>query len=119
MTEKQKFTNVDQYIASFPPQVQTILQTLRQSIQQIAPQAQEKISYQMPTYYLNGNLVHFAGYHNHIGFCPTPSAIEAFQAQLTPYKTSKGAIQFPIDQPLPLGLIQAIVKFRLEQALAK
>lgn len=106
-------TTIDQYIAGFPEEVQILLSELRSTIRQAAPQATEKISYQMPTFYLNGNLVHFAAYKNHIGFYPTPSGIAAFQDELKGYKSSKGAVQFPIDEPLPLKLISKIVKFRV------
>jgi len=91
------------------------LNALRTSIRSAAPDATEKMSYQMPTFYLNGNLVHFAAYRKHIGFYPTPSAIFAFRDELKPYKTSKGAVQFPIDKPLPLDLISRIVSFRVEE----
>ena len=111
--------NIDDYIASFPQEVQVILEKLRQTIRQAAPDATEKISYQMPTFYLNGNLVHFAAYKNHIGFYPAPSGIGAFEAELSEYKTSKGAIQFPIDKPLPLALVKKIVAFRVDENLAK
>lgn len=91
---------------------------MRETVQKAAPEAVEDICYRMPTYKLNGNLVHFAGYKNHIGFYPTPSAIEKFKHDLTLYKTSKGAIQFPIDQPLPLELVRKIVLFRVKESLA-
>ncbi len=110
--------NIDDYIASFPQEVQVILEKLRQTIRQAAPDATEKISYQMPTFYLNGNLVHFAAYKNHIGFYPAPSGIVAFQDELTKYRTSKGAIQFPINEPLPLALVKKIVQFRVKENLA-
>lgn len=110
--------NIDDYIASFPQEVQVILEKLRQTIRQAAPDATEKISYQMPTFYLNGNLVHFAAYKNHIGFYPAPSGIVAFQDELTKYKTSKGAIQFPINEALPLALVKKIVAFRVKENLA-
>ncbi len=110
---------IDAYIAQFPQDVQTILQGLRATIQATAPEATEKISYQMPTFYLEGNLVHFAAYKHHIGFYPAPSAIEAFEDELASYKTSKGAVQFPIDQPLPLDLIRRVVVFRVAENLEK
>jgi len=111
--------SIDDYIATFPHEVQAILEKLRQTIRKAAPDATEKISYQMPTFYLNGNLVHFAAYKNHIGFYPAPSGIVAFEAELSEYKTSKGAIQFPIDKPLPLALVKKIVTFRVDENLAK
>lgn len=110
---------IDDYIVQFPKEVQRKLQELRQVIKETAPEAEERISYRMPTYYLKGNLVHFAAYSGHIGFYPAPSGIEAFKDQLAVYKTSKGAIQFPIDEDLPLGLIRKIVKFRVEENLNK
>ncbi len=113
------FTTIDEYIASFSHETQAILEQLRQTIRKAAPDATEKISYQMPTFYLNGNLVHFAAYKNHIGFYPAPSGIVAFESELTKYKTSKGAIQFPLDKPLPLALVKKIVAFRVHENIAK
>jgi len=107
--------DIDKYISNFPDNVQLILQELRATIQKAAPTAKETISYQMPTFTLHGNLVHFAAYKNHIGFYPAPSGIESFKDELKPYKTSKGAIQFPIDKPLPLNLISKIVTNRVEE----
>jgi uncharacterized protein YdhG (YjbR/CyaY superfamily) len=95
------------------------LKQLRKIIREQAPQAQEKISYQMPTFYLNGNLVHFAAHTKHIGFYPTPSGIEAFKSKLSKYKNSKGSVQFPIDEPLPIELIKRIVKFRVAEHTKK
>ncbi len=118
-SQKAGFTSIDEYIAAFPAKIQTVLQELRATIKVAAPDATEKISYQMPTFALKGNLVHFAAHKNHIGFYPTPSGIEAFREQLAPYESSKGAVQFPIDQPLPLGLISEIVKFRVAENLRK
>ncbi|HBF89007.1 MAG TPA: hypothetical protein DDX39_10235 [Bacteroidales bacterium] len=111
--------NIDEYIASFPANIQLILEALRATILKAAPNAQEAISYQMPTFKLNGNLVHFAAYKNHIGFYPTPSGIEFFKQELSAYKGAKGSVQFPIDKPLPLGLIAQIVKFRATENLIK
>lgn len=108
---------IDEYIATFPPETQKLLTEIRKIIAQAAPEATEKISYAMPTFYLKGNLVHFAGYKNHIGFYPAPSGITAFQEELSGYKNSKGAIQFPLDKPLPQELISRIVKFRAEENL--
>jgi uncharacterized protein YdhG (YjbR/CyaY superfamily) len=109
---KITFKSIDEYIMQFPPEVQEILRKLKKVITDSAPNAQEKISYQMPTYYLHGNLVHFAAFKKHIGFYPTPSGIEAFKNELSVYKGSKGAVQFPIEKPLPYELISEIVKFR-------
>jgi uncharacterized protein YdhG (YjbR/CyaY superfamily) len=108
-------SNIDTYISQYPAHIQDILMKLRQVIKAAAPDATEKISYQMPTFYLNGNLVHFAAYKNHIGFYPAPSGIETFREELTKYRTSKGAIQFPIDQPLPWTLIKRIVQYRVKE----
>ncbi len=107
--------NTDEYIASFPEDTQKLLKQLRAAIKKAAPKAEEVISYQMPTYKLNGALVHFAGYEKHIGFYPTPSAIAAFKKELSAYKSSKGAVQFPLDKPLPLVLVTEIVKFRVKE----
>ena len=113
------YSSIDEYIASFPEDIQARLQALRNAIHEAAPDAQEKISYQMPTFYLKGNLVHFAAFKNHIGFYPAPSGIEAYQEELAKYKTSKGAIQLPLDEPLPLGLVQEIVRYRVAENLKK
>lgn len=112
-------TIIDEYIAGFPPDVQAILQKIRATIHKAAPQAEETISYQMPTFVLHGNLVHFAAFKNHIGFYPVPSGIEAFKKELSAYKGAKGSVQFPLDRPIPYGLISKIVKFRVKENLAK
>ncbi len=112
-------TTIDAYIASFPASTQNLLQQMRSTITNAAPKAEEAISYGMPTFKLQGNLVHFAGYKSHIGFYPAPSGIEAFADELKKYKTSKGAIQFPIDEKLPLALVTKIVKFRVKENLSK
>lgn len=117
--KKTGFTAIDDYIATFPPTTQVILQQLRATINAAAPQAEEKISYQMPTFALKGNLVHFAAYPHHIGFYPTPSAITAFAEELARYKSAKGSVQFPIDEPLPLELISRMVAFRVAENLEK
>lgn len=119
--EDNKVTNdtIDQYIAACAPEVQEILHTLRKVIHEAAPEATEKISYQMPTFYLHSNLVHFAAFKNHIGFYPAPSGIEAFQEELAQYKGAKGSVQFPLRQPLPYELIARIVKFRADENLLK
>jgi uncharacterized protein YdhG (YjbR/CyaY superfamily) len=113
------FTSIDEYIATFPSDIQKILKKLRATIKSAAPKAEEKISYQMPTFYLNGNLVHFAAFKNHIGFYPAPRGIEAFKEELSAYEGSKGAVRFPMDKPLPLALIRKIVKFRVAENLKK
>jgi uncharacterized protein YdhG (YjbR/CyaY superfamily) len=109
------FRSIDEYIATFPPDIQARLASVRATIRAAAPDATERISYQMPTFWLNGNLVHFAALKNHIGFYPTPSGIDAFQDETTMYKSTKGALQFPLDQPLPLDLIRRIVEFRVAE----
>lgn len=106
---------IDKYISGFPKEVQVLLKQVRDTIKMAVPEAEETIKYGMPTFVLNGNLVHFAGYKKHIGFYPTPSGIENFQKELSEYKTSKGAIQFPLDKPIPFDLIAKIVKFRVKE----
>lgn len=113
------FTSIDEYIATFPGEVQLLLEELRATIKAAAPDAKEKISYQIPTFYLKGNLVHFAAYKKHIGFYPTPSGIQAFQKELSIYKGAKGSVQFPLDKPLPLELIGRIVKYRVVENLER
>jgi uncharacterized protein YdhG (YjbR/CyaY superfamily) len=108
--------NIDEYIAGFPRDVQEILNQIRTTIRKVAPDAEEAIKYRIPTFVLNGNLVHFAAFKNHIGFYPTPSGIAAFKHQLSRYKSAKGSVQFPIDKPMPLGLIEEIVNFRVKEA---
>ena len=110
---------VDDYIRSFPEEVQLILEKVRATIRQEAPEATETIKYAMPTYVYNGNLVHFAAYKNHIGFYPAPVGIESFQKELSVYKGGKGSVQFPIDQPMPLDLIARVVAFRYLQNAEK
>jgi uncharacterized protein YdhG (YjbR/CyaY superfamily) len=115
--DTQPIRTIDEYIAFFPEDVQAKLRELRAVIQAAAPDALEKIGYQMPTFYLEGNLVHFAAYQNHIGFYPAASGVAHFMDELAAYKTSKGAIQFPIQQPIPLDLVTRIVKFRAAENL--
>jgi len=106
---------IDDYIAAFPPAVRLLLEEIRRTIRRAAPEAKEAIRYGIPTFVLNGNLVHFGAFKNHIGFYPTPSAIAAFQGELSTYGTAKGSVQFPLDRPLPLDLITRIVRFRVEE----
>lgn len=113
------FKNTDEYIAQQPAEIRETLQELRETIKNAAPDAEEVISYGMPAYKQNGPLVYFAAYKNHIGFYPTSSGIEDFKNEITAYKSSKGAIQFPIDKPLPLDLVSRIVKSRIERNLQK
>jgi uncharacterized protein YdhG (YjbR/CyaY superfamily) len=118
-TNATRPTTIDEYIAAFPEEVRKILQTLREAMRAEAPQAEETIKYGMPTFTLHGNLVHFAAYKNHIGLYPTSSPMEAFKDELSAYKTSRGAIQFPIDRPLPLPLIRRIVAYRVRESTQK
>ncbi len=118
-TNQSTPTTIDEYISGFPPEIQEILQRIRRTIQQAAPQATEAMAYQMPTFKLEGNLVHFAAFKHHIGFYPTPSGTEKFQTEIARYKHAKGSIQFPLDQPIPYALITKIVKFRVKENLAK
>ena len=115
----KKHNNIDEYIAGFPVETQQILNRLREDLQQMVPNAKQKISYAIPTFTLNGNLIHFAGYKNHIGLYPGSKAIEVFADDLKGYQTSKGTIQFPIEKPLPMVLIKKIVDFCVVQKLAK
>lgn len=116
----EKAKSIDDYIANFPKEVQLVLEQVRATIKAAAPEAEEAISYAMPTFKLEGkNLVHFAGYKNHIGFYATPTGHEAFADDLSAYKQGKGSVQFPLDQPMPLDLIARIVAFRVEQSKEK
>ena len=117
--EKTNFKTIDAYISTFPEEVQGILEKVRQTIQKAAPEATEAMSYQIPTFKLSGNLVHFAAFKNHIGFYPGARAMEVFGNELSAYEVSKGTIQFPKDQPIPFPLIQKIVKHRVKENLEK
>ena len=110
---------IDAYIADFPKAVQQILQKVRATIKTAAPDAKETIKYGIPTFTLNGNLVHFGGYKEHIGFYPAPAGIAEFKKELAPYASGKGTIRFPLDKPIPFALITRIVKFRVKKNLAK
>jgi uncharacterized protein YdhG (YjbR/CyaY superfamily) len=112
---KSKPKTIDEYIAMFPKNVQKILENLSQVIRETAPEAEETIDYGIPTFKLNGNLVHFAAFKNHIGFYPTPSGIEAFKEELSSYKQSKGTVQFPLNKPIPFDLVKKIVAFRVKE----
>jgi len=117
---KPHCATISEYIAQFPKPTQKLLKSLRQSIKDTAPMAVEKIAYGIPTFALNGNLVHFAAYSKHIGFYPGSAAIVVFKKDLLGYKTAKGTVQFPIDKPLPLALIQKIVRYRVTtQAISR
>jgi uncharacterized protein YdhG (YjbR/CyaY superfamily) len=119
MNNKTGIQPIDEYIAAFPEEVQEKLVSIYRLIAGEVPKATVKISYGMPTFVLKGNLVHFAAFKNHIGFYPAPSGIQAFQEELTGYKTSKGAIQFPLDKPIPYELISKITAFRVAENLRK
>lgn len=116
---KKNFETIDEYIDTFPMNVRSILQELRRAIRDAAPEVKEGISYQMPVFKLNGNLVWFAAFKNHIGFYPRASAIEAFNDKLSAYNISRGTVKFPINEPLPFDLIKEMVKFRAKENLSK
>ena len=118
-SKKAGFTSIDEYIATFPKDIQEILEKLRATIRKAAPEAEETINYQLPTFTLKGNLVHFAAFKKHIGFYPTPSGIEKFKKELSVYQGAKGSVQFPLDKPIPYGLISKIVKFRVKENLER
>jgi len=117
--ESNKAKTIDEYIAQCPKEIQRKLKDMRATIKSAAPTATERISYRMPTFYLEGNLVHFAALKNHIGFYPTPSGVDAFIKETSKYASTKGAIQFPLDEPLPLKLVGKIVKFRVRENLKR
>lgn len=119
MDHKKRYTCIDEYISTFPPAVRRILQQLRETIRESAPEAEETINYQMPAFKLNGILVWFAAFKNHIGFFPKISAIEAFKERLIKYDLSRGTIRFPLNEPIPYELIREIVKFRVKENLSK
>ena len=114
-TDPKVPATIDDYIAEFSPDVQTILNKIRMTIREAAPEAQETIKYRMPTFTFHGNLVHFAAFKKHIGFYPVPTGIEKFKNDLSLYQGGKGSVQFPLDQPIPYELIGKIVKFRAEE----
>lgn len=115
----KQVNSIDEYIADFPDDVQKAMEKVRATIRKAAPRAEEAIAYQIPTFVLNGNLIHFAGYKHHIGLYPGSKAIEEFKDELTGYKISKGTVQFPLDKPMPVGLINRITKFCVKRNLAK
>ena len=121
MAERPSATSVDEYIAGFPPETRKVLEEMRALIKSTAPEeATETISYAIPTFDLNGkHLVHFAGFAHHVGFYPIPSGMEAFKEELARYKTGKGSVQLPLDEPLPVDLIRRIVAFRVEENTRK
>lgn len=113
-----EFTTIDEYISQYPPEIREIMNTMRAAIKKAAPEAGEKISWGMATFVLHGNLVHFSAQKKHLGFHPAPSAIEKFQSELSAYHCSKGTVQFPYGQPLPLELIDKMVRFRVAEQVA-
>jgi len=119
MANRSTATSIDEYIAGFPPETQTVLQELRAIIRAAAPDATETISYAIPTFDLHGHLVHFAGFRHPIGFYPTGSGVAAFKEELKPYKSGKGSVQFPLGRPMPTDLIRRIVEFRVRQNIGK
>jgi uncharacterized protein YdhG (YjbR/CyaY superfamily) len=119
MAENDPPTTIDTYIAGFSAEIQAILQKVRATIREAAPEAQETINYQIPTFSLHGNLVHFAAFKNHIGFYPAPSGIEKFAQELSGYESAKGSVKFPLDQPIPYELIAEITRFRVQENVAK
>ncbi|MCU0644926.1 MAG: DUF1801 domain-containing protein [bacterium] len=116
---KQQFATIDEYIASFPKDIQAILEQIRATIRNAAPDAEEAINYQIPTFTLHGNLVHFAAFKKHIGFYPAPSGIEKFKNELSAYEGAKGSVKFRLDKPIPYELISKIVAFRVQENLEK
>ena len=118
-TESPIPKDIDEYIAGFPADVRERLEKMRAAIKNAAPQAEERISYRMPTFFLNGNLVYFAAFKNHIGFYPGAGAVESFKQELSIYRGAKGSVQLPMDQPIPTDLIERIVKFRIEENLGR
>jgi uncharacterized protein YdhG (YjbR/CyaY superfamily) len=115
ITDQPAPKTIDEYIAGFPQDVQEILEQIRRTIREAAPDAEETIKYQMPTFTLKGNLVHFAAFKKHIGFYPVPTGIEAFRDELAVYEGGKGSVRFPLDQPIPNDLIGGIVRFRVKE----
>jgi uncharacterized protein YdhG (YjbR/CyaY superfamily) len=111
--------DIDEYIAGFPEDVRALLEKVRMTIREAAPEAEEAIKYRMPTFTLKGNLVHFAAFKRHIGFYPAPRGIEAFKEALSAYEGAKGSVRFPLDRPIPFDLIGEIVKFRVQESLER
>jgi uncharacterized protein YdhG (YjbR/CyaY superfamily) len=118
-SQRTQFENIDEYIASFPKDVQDILKDLRKAIRESAPEAEETISYGMPAFKLNSILVYFAAFKNHIGFYPTASAMIAFKKELSSYQQAKGTVRFPIGEPIPFDIVKRIVKFRVKENEAR
>jgi uncharacterized protein YdhG (YjbR/CyaY superfamily) len=119
MAHRKKFKSIDEYIGTFPNNIQNVLEEIRQAIREAAPKAEETISYQIPAFKLNGDLVWFAAFKDHIGFYPRASGIEVFKEKLAGYEISKGTVRFPINEPIPFDLIKEIVRFRVKENLGK
>jgi uncharacterized protein YdhG (YjbR/CyaY superfamily) len=116
---RKEYTTIDEYITAFPKDIQIVLESIRNAIREVAPSAEEKISYGIPTFDLNGrHMVHFAAYKNHVGFYPTSSGIKAFNKELSSFKTSKGTVQFPLNEPIPFDLVKRIVRFRVKENMS-
>jgi uncharacterized protein YdhG (YjbR/CyaY superfamily) len=118
-TDPKPPETIDDYIAGFPPDVQAILEKIRATIRKAAPDAEEAIKYRLPTFVLNGNLVHFGAFKKHIGFYATPTGNQKFREELSAYQGAKGSVQFPLDKPIPFGLITRMVKFRVKENLRR
>ena len=118
-SDRGGYSSIDEYISTFPMEVQKLLEECRAAIRAAVPDAQEKISYGMPAFALKGNVVHFAAHKNHVGLYPTPSGTDAFEAELSAYKRGKGSVQFPFGEPLPLELIGRIAKYRADENISK
>lgn len=116
---KVGFASIDEYIAAFPKDIQEVLEKLRTTIKKAAPSAEETINYQIPTFTLKGNLVHFAAFKKHVGFYPTPTGMEKFKTELSVYEGAKGSVKFPLDKPIPYPLVSKIVKFRVKENLER
>jgi uncharacterized protein YdhG (YjbR/CyaY superfamily) len=119
MIKMEGATTIDGYIANFPKETQEHLKQIRDAVRKLVPDAKEDIKYGIPTFVLNGNLLHFAGFDHHIGFYPTPNGLASFKKELAPYKQGKGSVQFPLDKPMPMALITRIVKYRVKENLEK
>jgi uncharacterized protein YdhG (YjbR/CyaY superfamily) len=115
----KEFKTIDEYIKDYPEDIQKVLEKMRRVIHDAAPQAEEAMRYGIPTFRLNGNLVHFGAFKTHIGFYPAPRGIEAFKKELAPYEGGKGTVKFPLDKPIPYDLVTKVVKFRAAENLAK
>jgi uncharacterized protein YdhG (YjbR/CyaY superfamily) len=119
MKSTKPATTIDEYISNFPVEVQKLLQKTRETISKAAPKAEEAIKYGIPTFVFYGNLVHFGGFKNHMGFYPAPQGLKEFQKELSAYEGSKGAVRFPLDRPIPYALIARIVRYRVKVNLEK